>query len=121
MVLAWSPAQPVTRIRCHHKVADSLLRILTAIRDHYGTQAALEAARMHFYGGAHMFRPMRGRGHVLSIHSWGAAIDLDPEGNPFGGKVTMPPAVVSIFAAEGWVWGGPWSKPDGMHFQAAKV
>jgi hypothetical protein len=31
----------------------------------------------------------------------------------------MPDAVVKLFAAEGWVWGGPWSKPDGMHFQAA--
>lgn len=118
MVLAWDKTKAVSAIRCHRKVAESLTRVLSGIPAHYGSQAAIEAARLHLYGGAYMFRLMRG-GHALSIHSWGAAIDLDPEGNPFGGKVTMPKAVVDLFAAEGWVWGGPWHTHDGMHFQAA--
>jgi hypothetical protein len=120
MALAWAPKYPVSAIRVHRKVADSLLTVLTAIKDHYGTQEAIEAARMHLYGGGYMFRLKRG-GHDLSIHSWGAAIDLDPEGNPFGGKVTMPQVVVDAFAKEGWVWGGPWHTHDGMHFQAATL
>lgn len=120
MVLAWDTTKKVTSIRVHRNCAGSLTRVLRGIKDHYGTQEAIEAARMHLYGGAYMFRLMRGA-NQLSIHSWGAAIDLDPGNNPFGGKVTMPQAVVELFAKEGWVWGGPWHTHDGMHFQAANL
>jgi len=122
MVLAWAPDQPVKAIRCHQKVAPSLLRILTSIRDHYGSQEALERARLHLYGGAFNFRLKRG-GSTLSNHSWGSAIDLDPANNGFGkswrsGAGMMPVEVVKMFEAEGWRWGGPWSTPDSMHFEA---
>ena len=125
MVLAWDPSRTVSTIRVHKKCADSLLRVLTAIKAHYGTQEEIDAARMHLYGGCYNFRLMRG-GSSLSIHSWGAAIDLDPERNGLGvtynpAKGMMPQAVIDAFAAEGWVWGGKWSRPDGMHFQAAVV
>jgi hypothetical protein len=125
LVLAWNVDQSVSVIRCHKKVAESLAAVLDAIGRHYGSQSAIEAARLHLYGGAYMFRLMRGA-HQLSIHSWGAAIDLDPARNAFGRKWDdaagmMPHAVQDIFAAEGWVWGGRWSTPDAMHFQAACV
>lgn len=125
MVLAWDPSTVVTKIRVHRKVADSVLRILNAIKDHYGSQAAIEAARMHLYGGAYAYRPKRG-GSSLSVHSYGCAIDLDPERNGYGVKYDerkgmMPAAVVAILQAEGWVWGGRWSKADAMHFQAARI
>lgn len=125
MVLAWDPARLVKSIRVHKECAQSLLRVLEAIKAHYGTQAAIEAARMHLYGGCYNFRLKRD-GSSLSIHSWGAAIDMDPERNGFGvkwrdGRGMMPLAVVRIFEAEGWDWGGLWSKPDAMHFQAAKT
>lgn len=122
MVLAWAPAQPVKTIRIHRKCADSLARILAAIAAHYGSQEAIEKARLHLYGGAFNFRLKRG-GSTLSNHSWGSAIDLDPERNAFGkkwkaGAGMMPEAVVQIFAAEGWGWGGPWKVGDSMHFEA---
>ncbi len=120
MVLAWDVTKPLSFIRCHNKVAASLLAVLHGIADHYGSQEEIEKARMHLYGGAYAFRLKRG-GHSLSIHSWGAAIDLDPEHNQFGGKSTMPPAVVALFDAEGWTWGGGWHPCDGMHFQAAHL
>lgn len=122
MVLAWAPQTPVKTIRIHKRCSLSLRRILQAICDHYPDQGALEAARMHLFGGAYNFRLKRG-GASLSNHSWGAAIDLDPERNGFGVRWRpnagmMPPEVVEIFAAHGWAWGGRWSKPDGMHFEA---
>lgn len=125
MNIAWAPEQPVKTIRCHKKVAGSLFTVLAGIHGHYGTVEAIRAARMHLYGGAYNFRLMRGS-PTLSIHSWGAAIDIDPERNAFGrryGAVAgmMPQAVIDLFAAEGWTWGGRWSKPDAMHFQAANV
>ena len=122
MVLAWAPETPVRTIRIHKRCAISLAKVLKAIADHYGDQAGIEAARMHLYGGAYNFRLKRG-GSTLSNHSWGSAIDLDPERNGFGVKWRhdagmMPPAVVEMFAAEGWAWGGTWAKADGMHFEA---
>lgn len=125
MVLAWDTKSEVRTIKVHRRCADSLLRILNAIKDHYGSQEAIEVARMHLYGGVYNFRMTRG-GSRLSIHSWAAAIDLDPERNGFGvpyreGKGMMPKAVIEIFQAEGWVWGGPWRTADAMHFQAARI
>lgn len=119
MVLAWDLDKPVRVIRCHKKVAPSLLRVLGRIAAHYGSDAAIRQHGLHLYGGAYCFRVMRG-GHALSVHSWGAAIDLDPAHNPFGGHPAMDPQVVGLFAAEGWVWGGDWTRRDGMHFQATQ-
>lgn len=78
---------------------------------------------MHLYGGGYNFRLMR-RSTRLSLHSWGCAVDFDPARNGFGD--TTPhfehfPAVLNAFANQGWTWGGKWSKPDGMHWQAADV
>lgn len=121
MVLAWDPSKVVSTIRVHRKCIDSLDKILHAIEAHYGSQAAIERAGMHLFGGCYAFRLKRG-GSSLSNHSWASAIDLDPARNGFGDATpAMDPAVVAIFAREGWVWGGKWSKPDGMHFQAARL
>lgn len=125
MVLAWDVSKEVRSIRVHRKCADSLLRILNAIKAHYKTQAAIELVGLHLYGGCFNFRLKRG-GSTLSNHSWGSAIDLDPAHNAFGvkydeSKGMMPMAVVKIFQAEGWVWGGPWRTGDAMHFQAARL
>ena len=121
MVLAWALDKPVRGIRCHKKVATSLAVVLKRILDHYGNQPAVEAAGMHLYGGAYNFRLKRG-GATLSNHSWGSAIDLDPAHNGFGVRNgSMPAPVVKFFEAEGWVWGGHWSTPDAMHFQAARL
>jgi hypothetical protein len=125
MVLAWDTSRSVSRIRCHRKVSDSLTIILHNIASHYGTQSEIEAARLHLFGGAYMFRLMRGSPR-LSVHSWGAAIDLDPAYNQFGRRYDeslgmMPHVVADIFAEQGWTWGGHWPKADAMHFQAARV
>ena len=125
MVLAWALDQPVKTIRCHKRVALSLAKVLAGIGQHYVTLGALKAARIDRYGGAYNFRLKRG-GASLSIHSWGAAIDLDPGGNAFhrhydSAAGMMPRPVIDLFAAEGWTWGGGWSDPDCMHFQAANL
>lgn len=122
MVLAWSPKDQVKSLRIHKKCANSLSTVLQDIFDAYErSQAKIEAAGLHLYGGAYNFRLKRG-GTTLSMHSYGCAIDLDPEHNGFGAEHgTMPKDVVALFRAQGWVWGGTWSKPDWMHFQAAIV
>lgn len=123
--MQWSWGGDIASLTVHRKCADSLRVILENIARHYGSQTAIEKARMHLCGGVFNFRLKRG-GSTLSIHSWGAAIDLDPVRNGLGrrhreGMGMMPLAVVEIFAAEGWIWGGRWSRPDAMHFQAARL
>jgi hypothetical protein len=123
LTLAWPPYATATRIRCHQKVAASLDKIFTAILVHYGTHEKIVQARMHLYGGCYLYRPSRGSNR-LSVHAYGAAVDLDPEGNPLGkawdgGATMMPKEVIEIFKKEGWTWGGDFTKrKDCMHFQA---
>lgn len=63
-------------------------------------------------------------GTSWSAHSWPAAIDIDPERNPYsssGRLITdMPPEFVSCFTDEGFGWGGNWSSvKDAMHYSVA--
>lgn len=121
--MSWSWGGEVATLTVHKRCAESLLRALDGVARRLGSQEAIERARMHLCGGAYNFRLQRG-GSSLSIHSWGAAIDIDPERNRLGRSYAptlgmMPMAVVEIFVAEGWEWGGRWSRPDAMHFQAA--
>lgn len=116
--------KPISSIRIHKKCAVSLLRTLNSIWDAAGySQAMVDAWGASIYGGAFNYRLMRG-GNALSMHSWGCAIDLDPARNGFGDKnphFAGVPLVLKAFADQGAVWGGGWSKPDGMHFQFARV
>ncbi len=64
----------------------------------------------------------------LSVHSWGAAVDLNWDKNPVTTKAQgcitdLPAAFVAAFTEQGWVWGGSptFSRVsfDSMHFQFA--
>jgi len=56
-----------------------------------------------------------------SLHAWGIAIDINAGWNGFGKKPTMSQELVKCFTDAGFDWGGWWAKPDGMHFQLAKI
>jgi hypothetical protein len=109
-------SQPVRSIRCHHKVANSLERILAGLADIPAGRDVLTR-----YAGCYNNRPMRG-GSLPSLHARGAAIDLDPDTNrnkqAWPASATMPLEVMEIFAAEGWVCAGSAWGRDAMHFQA---
>ncbi len=112
----------VSGIRIHKKCAESLARVLTAIWERVGrSQAEIDRIGMSVYGGSYSFRAMRG-GKSLSMHSYGCALDFDPARNGFGNRnPAMDRRVIEEFEREGWEWGGHWSRPDGMHFQAART
>jgi len=107
----------VKSIRCHHKVAPSLRRILEQI------SKTPHAWILKEYAGCYNNRPMRG-GSTPSLHARGAAIDLAPSTNQFREhwpmSANMPIEVMEIFAKEGWNGLG-WSiSRDAMHFQATR-
>jgi D-alanyl-D-alanine carboxypeptidase len=127
LTLSFDLSKQVTKILCHKKVADSLLRVYERILAHYGSLEEVKKARMHLFAGCFNFRLVGGSSR-LSTHAFGAGIDIDSEKNPRGkkhdpnpAKKMMPLEVVKIFKEEGWRWGGDFKKiPDAMHFQATK-
>jgi hypothetical protein len=54
-----------------------------------------------------------------SLHSWGAAVDFRIDTCQLGTEGDMPLAIVEVFEASGWTWGGRWKRLDPCHFQAA--
>jgi hypothetical protein len=114
-------ADKITQIHCNIKVAASLRRIFEAIRKLYhNDQNEIHTAGMDAYDGCYADRSVRGDTAKRSMHAYGAAIDLDAAHNPLGAQVgKMPKAVVDIFKAEGWRWGGDYhGRKDWMHFEA---
>ena len=64
----------------------------------------------------------------LSAHSFAAAVDVSPQGNPYWRNIprgtnmlavrqAFPPAIVAAFEAAGFIWGGKWAEFDLMHFE----
>lgn len=104
-------------IQCHHRVADSLLSILTEL---HKTHPDL----LLRYDGCYNNRPMRG-GSLPSLHARGAAIDFDAARNgnttAWPTKAVMPLEVMEVFARHGWVAAGAFWSRDAMHFQATAV
>lgn len=123
MRLAWDTSKSVSKITCHSKVADSLGRVLLGILTHYGSLEKIQLNRMDLFGGCLNVRKVRG-GSTWSIHSWGCAIDIDPDHNQLKWgreKATMPAEVIALFENEGWVSLGNSRNYDYMHFQAARL
>ncbi len=52
-----------------------------------------------------------------SQHAYGAAVDINAPRNAFGATPTMDERIVEIFRRWGFVWGGAFLVPDGMHFE----
>jgi hypothetical protein len=109
--------KPVKSIMCHHKVAQSLKRILEEIA------AGPHAAILRQYAGVYNNRTMR-NGTSPSLHARGAAIDLAPDANANSThwpiRATMPLGVMESFAREGWLPAGAFWGRDAMHFQATR-
>ena len=124
MRLAWERGVTVSRITCHELVAPSLGRVLRAILAAYG-EAKIRELGLDLFGGCLNVRRMRG-GTSWSIHSWGAAIDLDPDRNMLRetsrtARFARPEyePMLKAFADEGWLSLGVSRNYDWMHFQAA--
>ena len=66
-------------MRVHKKVAQDFTNVFNELLQVYGLQKIQELG-IDLFGGCFAFRAMRG-GSDYSRHSWGIAIDLDPERN----------------------------------------
>ena len=112
----------VKTTRIHKKCAESFVRVLTQIQKLHGDKTHIMDA-VSDYGGCFNHRNSRGA-TSLSKHAWGAAVDLDPDNNPFRAhwpmKAAMPIEIMEEFAREGWLCAGAAWSFDAMHFQATR-
>lgn len=124
--LSWQTGTVITRFQCHEKVHDSLHRVLTRVLDRYGLEE-IRRLRLDLWGGCFNDRSMRG-GTRHSMHSWGIAIDYDPDRNRLQWGRDRAVFAKSEYDAwwklweqEGWVSLGRTRNFDWMHVQAAKL
>ena len=110
--LSWDPSRAITRMTCHRRMTGVFSSVFCSIQER-GLQD-----RITSFGGCFAFRPQR-TGSKLSAHSWGIAIDLNPESNPQGSAGNMDAGIVEVFRLAGFEWGGDWQRKtrDPMHFQ----
>jgi hypothetical protein len=122
MFWSWNEAQSVRSIALNKACAKEFLAALTDVGAAFNSDQR-KILQLDQCGGAYNFRVKRTNSKSLSLHAYGAAIDLAPEVNWLGRKYDhrlgmMPFRVVEIFARYGIKWGGRWNTPDCMHFEA---
>lgn len=126
MRLAWDKSSVVRSFSIHQKAHDSAQRALTKIHTAYGEQK-IKDLRLDLFGGCLNVRKMRG-GKAWSMHSWGIAIDFDPENNPFRMERDKAPLARKEYEPfwraweeEGWLSLGRERNFDWQHVQAARL
>ena len=124
MRLAWDKKTSVTKMRVHKKAAQDFTNVFNELLKVYGLQKIQELG-IDLYGGCFNYRKMR-NGNSWSKHSWGLAIDLDPERNQL--KETSRTArfarpeykeMIDIFYKNGFISLGREKNYDWMHFEIA--
>ena len=125
MFLAWDKQKEVPRMSCHVFVAPYIERILKETLKHYGPDR-IKALGLDLFGGCLNVRKMRG-GNSWSMHSWGIAVDLDPDNNELHmgrdkARFAKPEyhTFWNIVESVGAVSLGRTQNYDWMHFQFAK-
>lgn len=126
MRLAWDIKTKVKTMRCHKLVAQNFTNVFKELLEVYGLPKIQELG-IDLFGGCFNFRQMRG-GSDYSRHSWGIAIDLDPQRNllhersdtaRFARPEYKP--MIDIFYKNGFVSLGVEKNYDWMHFEIKEI
>lgn len=79
------------------------------------------------WDGSYNPRFVRGSTKTLSNHAFGSAFDINAKWNAYGsqpalvGQKGCVRELVTIANANGFYWGGHFTKQDGMHFEVARI
>lgn len=126
MRVAWAPKQIVHSWSCHRKVHDPMQRIFQRTLDYYGMEKIREL-RLDMWGGTLNVRKMRG-GSSWSMHSWGAAVDIDPDRNALktswkNAQMSKPAykKFIEFWYDEGAINLGIERNFDAMHYQFMRL
>lgn len=124
--------QPIKGVTFHRACAPDFAKLFDLLKTAAGgKQATLDHWGVSIFGGSFNYRLMRGL-NVLSMHSFGCAVDLDPARNGLGDRTPRFnefPDVVKAFRLSGLCWGADWNSDgstadtrtmDSMHLQATQ-
>lgn len=106
------------------QVQSDIAPIIERISDAWEAQGAAKYVVKSI--GGYVCRPITGTTNKISNHSYGLAIDINPQENPYISNpgnmpeeeyTDMPVSFRQLWTNEGFGWGGNWtSKKDAMHF-----
>lgn len=126
MKLAWDKSTKLRKMTLHTRCAASAQRVFEKIKATYSAKEIAELG-LDIFGGSLNVRKMRG-GSAYSMHSWGIAIDFDPERNQLKwgrdkARLARPDAIpfFEAWEDEGWLSLGRARNFDWMHLQAARL
>lgn len=100
----------------NEKIVAPVMDAFKEILDIYGLKF-IQENQLDWYGGCFEDRPSRA-GKRKSVHAWGMAVDYLPQMGRFNSPCLLPYHVVQAFKNRGFMWGGDWNHPDGMHFSS---
>lgn len=114
--IGWDPARVAHGARVNTAIAEQVERVFERISEE-GLWGKLRT-----FDGGYAWRAQRNSSSILSLHSYGAALDFNAATNKQGMRGDMDPSLVRVFGESGWTWGGSFqgSRIDPMHFQFAK-
>ncbi|MBW3590271.1 MAG: M15 family metallopeptidase [Actinobacteria bacterium] len=108
------PIPLLGRARCHRKVFPQI----KAAFEQVAAQGLEHLVDDDNFGGCFAPRLLNDDPHSgISRHAWGIAFDFNVSNNLYGRSPSMDPRLVEIMEDWGFVWGGRWRIPDGMHFE----
>ena len=114
--------EPLGLFECHRLVVPYVRSVVEDLRAS-GLLAEVDPGDFQLAGGCFNARLIRGgdKGFALSRHSWGIAIDINPSTNRYDGDVSLSEEFGQTFRDWGFSWGAGWLRPDGMHFEWARI
>ncbi len=130
----WVEFPILGRLTVHELAVEALQRALQDIQD-AGLAGQIDVSNTRTVGGTYVCRGVRG-GSTASPHSWGIAIDINPNHHLRNGRDVLdtsdtnyeeavPPSLAAIapyFTRLGFTWGGHWVSPrDPMHFEVTPL
>jgi hypothetical protein len=115
--LGWAD-QTIIVFACHKLLEDVFTSFFSEI-DRRGLLGCVEIARcVQTFDGCYNDRTVT-NSQKVSTHAWGIAVDINAATNRLGARPQLNPDIVAIGRDHQLVWGGAWTRPDGMHFQYA--
>jgi len=104
--------------------ANGVANALIAVRDELKSLPTSYKKFLAPIGGTFKWRYIAGT-HRLSVHSFGAAIDINVKYSAYWRwskgvyryQNKIPKAIVDAFERHGFIWGGKWYHYDTMHFE----